>query len=102
MTVQQKPITPPSTSLSYVTIGAILTVVAGTSFFFWGFNSGHPVIGYTRTVGLILGIALLLIGFGVGRIGQVSGESQPVPAQPHAEPATNPSTFTTANSTRNV
>lgn len=57
------------TSLTYITIGAILTVLSGTSFFF--FNSpfaDNQVLGYIRTATLLLGIVLLIIGFTVGQI----------------------------------
>jgi sulfite exporter TauE/SafE len=69
------------TSLTYITIGAILAVFSGTSFFF--FNAPfreNDVLGYIRWATLILGIVLLLIGFGVGAIART--------AKPAEEPTT--------------
>lgn len=66
----------PGVSLSYITIGEFLTVLSGTSYAFLNPPSGHPVIGYIRMSAFILGIVFLAIGFGVGRIGQVSGETK--------------------------
>jgi hypothetical protein len=86
----------PGVSLSYITFGAILAVLAGTSYAFFQPGDGHPVLGYIRLCSLILGLVFLAIGFGVGRIGQVSGETervhvQDVPANPLASPvATSP------------
>jgi len=68
--------------LSYITIGAILTVLAGTSFFFFETAKQSALLGYIRTCSLILGVALLAIGFGVGRIGRVAREAEVQPTDP--------------------
>src|SRR5262249_21283729 len=103
MAILTKPTNAPGTSLSYVTIGAILTVVSGTSYYFFTFGSEHAVLGYLRMCGLILGVAFLTIGFAVGRIGQVSGETQPVVTELTREPTTaNGGVYTTTNTTRSV
>lgn len=82
MPVPSKPSNAPGTSLSYITIGAILAVLAGTSFFFFQGSSEHPILGYLRTCSLILGIVLLAIGFGVGHIGRVAREAEVLPTEP--------------------
>lgn len=100
----------PGVSLSYITIGAVLTVLSGTSYIFFNQSSGHPIVGYIRMSALILGIVFLAIGFGVGRIGQVSGETEKtitsdgpvavVPPPTTVPAASNP--IYTTNTTRNV
>jgi hypothetical protein len=67
----------PGVSLSYVTIGAVLAVLSGTSFFFTT-SSWPQALNYVRWCAFILGLVFLVIGFGVGRIGQVSGETETV------------------------
>jgi hypothetical protein len=65
------------TSLAYITIGAILAVFSGTSFFF--FNepfADNPLLGYIRTATLLLGIVLLVIGFTVGHIARSAKAAQ--------------------------
>ena len=74
-----RPTNAPGVSLKYVTIGAVLAVLSGTSYYFLPRTSDHAFLEYCRMCALILGVVLLVIGFAVGRIGQVSGESQPVP-----------------------
>jgi hypothetical protein len=69
------PSSAPSTSLSYITIGAIMAVLAGTSCFFFDGESSR-VFGYIRTSFLVLGIVLVVIGFTVGHIGRAARKSE--------------------------
>ena len=69
----------PGTSLSYITVGAILAVFAGTSYFFMS-GDVHPVVGYIRTCAFLLGLILMAIGFGVGHIGRVARTAEEAPA----------------------
>src|SRR3954451_21125963 len=66
----------PGTSLTYLTIGAIMAVMAGTSYYFF---DGNAVIGYVRTSVLILGIVLMVIGFTVGYIGRAALKAEMPP-----------------------
>jgi hypothetical protein len=68
----------PGTSLAYITIGAIMAVLAGTSYFFF---AGNTAVGYIRTSFLILGIVLIAIGFTVGRIGRAARRAEVPPPQ---------------------
>lgn len=61
------------TALTYITIGAILTILAGTSFFF--FNepfADNRILGYVRMATLLIGIVLLGIGLGLGQIARTT------------------------------
>ena len=79
MTVPSTPSHAPATSLTFITIGAILAVLAGTSYFY--FPGDTPaVMSYIRACALILGLALVGIGFGVGHIGRSAREAE-VPPQ---------------------
>src|SRR5205823_4969699 len=84
MPILSRPSSAPSTSLAYITIGAIMAVLAGTSYFFFD-GSGHQFGGYIRTSFLILGIVLMVIGFTVGHIGRAARKSELPP--PEATPA---------------
>ena len=84
MPIMTKPSSAPSTALCYITIGAIMAVLAGTSYFFYD-DPGHRFIGYIRTSFLILGIVLLVIGFAVGEISRSARKSELPP--PEATPA---------------
>ena len=72
MPLTTRPSGAPGTSLAYITIGAIMAVLAGTSYFFYD-DTGHRFIGYIRTSFLILGIVLLVIG---GVMGLIKGKSK--------------------------
>ncbi len=74
-----KPSNAPGTSLGYITVGAILAVLAGTSFFFFS-NSQNAVFGYIRTCAFIIGLILLVLGFSVGQIGRVARAADEAPA----------------------
>ena len=65
------------TALAYITIGAILTILAGTTFFFFTdrFSSGG-FLGYLRWAVLLIGVVLLVIGVGIG---QISRAARPKP-----------------------
>src|SRR5689334_7500468 len=73
----------PGTSLAYITIGAVMAVLAGTSYFFF---DGNAVVGYIRTSFLVLGIVLMIIGFTVGRIGRAARKAE-VPPPEAVDPA---------------
>jgi hypothetical protein len=68
----------PGTSLASITIGAIMAVLAGTSYFFF---DGNAVVGYIRTAFLILGIVLMAIGFTVGHIGRAARKAEVPPPE---------------------
>jgi len=68
----------PGTSLAYITIGAIMAVLAGTSYFFF---DGSAVFGYIRTSFLALGIVLMVIGFTVGHIGRAARKAEVPPPE---------------------
>ena len=68
----------PATSLAYITIGAIMAVLAGTSYFFF---DGNAVVGYIRTSFFALGIVLIIIGFTVGRIGRAARKAEVPPPE---------------------
>jgi len=68
----------PGTSLAYITIGAIMAVLAGTSYFFF---DGNAVVGYVRTSILVLGIVLMIIGFTVGHIGRAARKAEVPPPE---------------------
>lgn len=102
----------PGTSLSYITIGAILAVLSGTSFFFFGFRTEHTTVDYVRFCAFILGLVFLVIGFGVGRIGRVALEAEVPPnepiahspppvATPPAQPASVNPIYTTSTTPKN-
>jgi hypothetical protein len=84
MPIMSRPSSAPSTSLTYITIGAIMAVMAGTSYFFFD-GSGSRLVGYVRTSFLLLGIVLMVIGFTVGHIGRAARESELPP--PEVTPA---------------
>lgn len=65
----------PSTALTYITVGAIMAVLAGTSYLFFN-TDGSPVLGYIRTCFLILGLVLMVIGFAVGQIGRAARNAE--------------------------
>lgn len=67
----------PGTSLTYITIGAVMAVLAGTSYFFFDGNSA--VVGYIRTSFFALGIVLMVIGFTVGHIGRAARKAEVPP-----------------------
>jgi hypothetical protein len=68
----------PATSLAYITIGAVMAVLAGTSYFFF---NGNAVVGYIRTSFFALGIVLIIIGFTVGRIGRAARKAEVPPPE---------------------
>ena len=68
----------PGTSLAYITIGAIMAVLAGTSYFFF---QGNAVLGYIRTSFFALGIILMVIGFTVGHIGRAARKAEVPPPE---------------------
>lgn len=68
----------PGTSLAYITIGAIMAVLAGTSYFFF---EGNAFIGYVRTSFLTLGVVLIIIGFTVGHIGRAARKAEVPPSE---------------------
>ena len=68
----------PGTSLAYITIGAIMAVLAGTSYFFF---QGNAVLGYIRTSFFALGIVLMVIGFTVGHIGRAARKAEVPPPE---------------------
>jgi hypothetical protein len=70
----------PGTSLAYITIGAIMAVLAGTSYFFFD-GSANAFVGYLRTSFLVLGIVLIVIGFTVGRIGRAARKAELPPTE---------------------
>jgi hypothetical protein len=80
MQVLSKPSAAPGTSLAYLTIGAIMAVLAGTSYFFFD-GSGNPVGNYIRMSFLILGIVLMVIGLTVGHIGRAARKSELPPPE---------------------
>ena len=47
MQVLTRPTAAPGTSLAYLTIGAVMAVLAGTSYFFFN-GAGNPVANYVR------------------------------------------------------
>jgi len=69
----------PGTSLTYITIGAIMAVLAGTSYFF--FDGNNAVAGYIRTSFFALGIVLMVIGFTVGHIGRAARKAEVPPPE---------------------
>jgi len=75
-----KPSAAPGTSLTYITIGAIMAVLSGTSYFFFD-GTGDRFIGYIRTSFLLLGIVLAVIGFTVGHIGRAARKSELPPPE---------------------
>jgi hypothetical protein len=75
-----RPSSAPGTSLTYITIGAIMAVLAGTSYLFFD-GTGQRFLGYIRTSFLLLGIVLILIGFTVGRIGHAARKSELPPSE---------------------
>ncbi len=75
MQVLTKPTAAPGTSLAYLTIGAVMAVLAGTSYFFFN-GAGNPVGNYVRASFLILGIVLMLIGLFVGHIGRAARKAE--------------------------
>ncbi len=65
------------TALTYITIGAILTVLAGTSFFFFTTPfEDNRVLGYIRTVILLIGVVLFVIGIVVGQMARVNAKNE--------------------------
>jgi len=70
----------PGTALTYITIGAIMAVLAGTSYFF--FDGVDSWGGYLRTSFLALGIILMMIGFAVGHIGREARRAEVPPDAP--------------------
>lgn len=78
--VLTKPSAAPGTSLAYITIGAIMAVLAGTSYFFFD-GTGERIIGYIRTSFLVLGLVLAAIGFTVGHIGRAARKSELPPPE---------------------
>lgn len=79
LTSQDKEARATGTALTYITIGAILTILAGTSFFF--FNDpfqDNRILGYIRVATLLIGIVLLGIGLRLGQIARASvGAAEP-------------------------
>ena len=64
------------TALTYITIGAILTVVSATSFFFFTSQfEENRVLGYIRTTALLLGIVLMVIGFTVIQLSRTAARA---------------------------
>jgi hypothetical protein len=80
MPITTRPSGAPGTSLAYITIGAIMAVLAGTSYFFFD-GTGHAIGGYFRTSFLVLGIVLVVIGFTVGHIGRAARKSELPPVE---------------------
>lgn len=73
LTNQDKDSRATGTALTYITIGAVLMVIAGTSFYF--FNepfSDNRILGYIRVTTLLIGLVLLGIGLGLGQIARTT------------------------------
>jgi hypothetical protein len=68
----------PGTALAYITLGAIMAVLAGTSYFFF---DGNAFIGYIRASFLVLGMVLMIIGFTVGHIGRAARKAEVPPPE---------------------
>jgi hypothetical protein len=82
MTLHAKPTSPPSsapgTSLAYITVGSILAIWSAV----W-YIAFRPETrwGFAICLGLFLtGVAFLVIGFGVGRIGREARHAELPPA----------------------
>ncbi len=78
LTHQDKEARATGTALTYITIGAILSVLSGTSFFF--FNepfADNRILGYIRVATLLIGLVLLAIGLAVGQIARTSRPVDP-------------------------
>ena len=91
MTLHAKPTSPPSsapgTSLAYITVGAILSIWSAV--WYYAFRP-ETRWGSAVCMGLFLtGVAFLVIGFGVGRIGREArhAELPPAEATPKVVPA---------------
>lgn len=84
MPIMTRPSSAPGTSLSYITVGAIMAVLAGTSYFFFD-GSTNTFLSYLRLSFLVLGVVLLVIGFAVGQIGRAARKSELPPPEvtPH-------------------
>jgi len=78
--ISTPPSSAPGTSLAYITIGGIMVVLAGTSYFFFD-ASNSRLVGYIRTSFLVLGILSMLIGFAVGHIGRAARKSELPPRE---------------------
>lgn len=66
------------TALTYITIGAILTVLSGTSFFFFTTPfEQNRILGYVRAVVLLIGVVLLVIGLAIGQISRTATKAEP-------------------------
>ncbi len=77
----------PGKSLGFITVGAILAVLSGTSFFFFARSPDHPMVDYLRVVAFLLGLVFLAIGFAVGRIQRVAREADAAPPATVAAPS---------------
>ncbi len=65
------------TALTYITIGAILAVLAGTSFFFFTTPfEENKVLGYIRTVILLIGVTLFVIGIVVAQMARANAKNE--------------------------
>lgn len=65
------------TALTYITIGAILTVLSATSFFFFSAPfSDNQILGYIRMASLILGVVLMVIGFTVIQLAKTAAHAE--------------------------
>ena len=60
-------------ALAYITIGAIMTVLAGTTFIFFKSRfTENDILGYIRVAVLLIGIVLLVIGISIGQIAKAA------------------------------
>jgi len=79
MPIMSKPSAAPRTALTYITIGALMTVWSGV----WYFSRPpHSTFGTTIVSGLFLsGLVLLAIGFAVGQIGRAARDAELPPRE---------------------
>ncbi len=69
----------PGTSLTYITVGLLMSVLAGTSYFYFD-TTGHSILSYLRAVTLAIGLGLVCIGFCVGFIGRAARTAELPPS----------------------
>ncbi len=88
---------PAKTALTYITVGILMMVWTGV---YWAYRSQNatdndPVPYYWITGFMATGLALLVIGLGIGQIGRVTRQAEATPpavvtAQPNVAPAPTP------------